>query len=139
DRIVNLRFRGAALDPAKRLRVAVNSYRANGGGGYPVLKNAPRLWHSAVPVRDLIEKSLAADSTLRLSRESNWRILPDYALETERPMIDLLVRRGVAPPAEVLRLGPREPAARGDLAYWLARAFGWRASRPSNAFADVPD
>src|SRR6185503_20197708 len=46
DRIVNLTFRGAPLDPGKHLRVAVNSYRANGGGGYPVLKTAPRLWHS---------------------------------------------------------------------------------------------
>lgn len=139
DRIVNLRLRGEALDPARRLRVAVNSYRANGGGGDSVLAAAPRLWRSTGTVRDLIESWLRSESEARLVVDSNWRLLPDYQLEPERPLVDLLVRRGVAPRAQVLRLGPHQPAARGDLAYWLSRAFEWRAARPSNAFADVPD
>ena len=71
--------------------------------------------------------------------DPGWRILPDYAASPERPLIDLLVRQGVAPIGEVLRLEPEAPALRGDLAYWLGRAFGWRAKRLSGAFADVPD
>lgn len=139
DRVVGLALGGEPLDPARRLRVAVNSYRASGGGGYPALPGAKRLWRSRETVPELIERWLAADSVRQLPAISNWRILPDYALEPERPMVDLLVRRGIAPREQVLRLGPREPAARGDLAYWLARAFEWRSERPSNAFADVPD
>lgn len=139
DRVVGLSFEGRPLDPARRLRVAVNSYRANGGGGYPVLASAPRLWRSTGTVRDLIESWLRSESTARIATQTNWRLLPDYVLEPERPAIDRLVRRGVAPPEQVLRLGPRQPAMRGDLAYWLARSFDWRARRASNAFSDVPD
>ena len=68
-----------------------------------------------------------------------WTVLPDYASLPERPLIDRLVREGVAPRDEVVRLGAGEPARRGDLAYWLARAFGWREKKRSGAFADVPD
>ena len=49
------------------------------------------------------------------------------------------MREGVAPREQVLRLGPDERARRGDLAYWLARAFGWHERKRSNAFADAPD
>jgi 2',3'-cyclic-nucleotide 2'-phosphodiesterase (5'-nucleotidase family) len=57
----------------------------------------------------------------------------------ERPLIDRLVRLHAVPREEVLRLEAFEPARRGDLAYWLARVWGWRESRLSGAFADVPD
>ncbi|MCC5022224.1 MAG: 5'-nucleotidase C-terminal domain-containing protein [Candidatus Synoicihabitans palmerolidicus] len=35
ERIVALRFRGRALDPDRKLRVATHNYRANGGGATP--------------------------------------------------------------------------------------------------------
>lgn len=64
---------------------------------------------------------------------------PDYAANPERPLIDRLVRQGLLPEGETARLYPNDRAQRGDLAYWLARAFGWRESKLSGAWSDVPD
>lgn len=138
-RIVNASLAGAPLPPDTVLRVAVNSYRANGGGGFEEIVRAPRAWSTSRGVRDLIADHLRRARTLGAAFDRNWRVLPDYAPAAERPLIDRLVRLGVAPRNEVLRLEPDEPARRGDLAYWLARAYGWREKRRSGAFADVPD
>jgi len=90
-------------------------------------------------VRAIIAQYMTSAGRLEGGFARNWRVLPDYASTPERPLIDRLVRMGVAPRAEVQRLEPDQPAQRGDLAYWLARAFGWRETRLSGAFADVPD
>lgn len=139
DRIVNLALGGQPLAADRRLRVAVNSYRMNGGGGFEAIRNARRV--SVIPrgVRDLIIEHIRAARALDGSFTRNWTVLPDYAPIPERPFIDLLVRQGALPRAEAMRVYPAEPARRGDLAYWLARSFGWRERRLSGAFADVPD
>jgi 2',3'-cyclic-nucleotide 2'-phosphodiesterase / 3'-nucleotidase / 5'-nucleotidase len=139
DRIINLALAGQPLAADRRLKVAVNSYRMNGGGGFEAIRRAPRL--SVVPrgVRDLIVDYIRRARTLDGSFTRNWTILPDYASLPERSSIDLLVRQGVLPRTEAMRIYPAESARRGDLAYWLARSFGWREKRLSGAFADVPD
>jgi len=65
--------------------------------------------------------------------------LPDYVGEPERPLIDRLVQAGGLPADEALHLYPDDKAQRGDLAYWLARAFGWREQKLSGAWSDLPD
>jgi 2',3'-cyclic-nucleotide 2'-phosphodiesterase/3'-nucleotidase len=60
-------------------------------------------------------------------------------LTVRRASIDLLVRQNVVPRSEAMRLYPSDAVRRGDLAYWISRAFGWRERRLSGAFADVPD
>lgn len=139
ERVVNLSRDGRPIDDADTMRVVVNSYRAGGGGGYRAIGKAPRVWSSPVLVRDAILELLRSHSSVEAARVPNWTIVPDYASTTERPLLDRLVREGVAPAEELLRIHPREPAQRADAAYWLARAFGWREKRPSGAFADVPD
>ena len=139
DRILNLRFHDAPLGAQQKLKVVVNSYRANGGGGFDELRTAPRLWSSPRGVRDGIVEYIRSTKTLEASFTHNWRLLPDYVSAPERPLIDRLVRQGVAPRAEVQRLEPDQLAQRGDLAYWLARAYGWREKQLSGAFGDVPD
>ncbi len=139
DRVLHLSFHDAPLDPGRRLKVVVNSYRANGGGGFEELRAAPRLWTSPRGARDWIVEYLRAAGSVDGSFARNWRLLPDYVAATERPLIDRLVREGVAPRAEVQRLEPDQPAQRGDLAYWLSRAYGWREKQLSGAFGDVPD
>lgn len=54
QRIQNLRFHGQPLDPARKLKLAVNNYRVNGGGGYTMYKNAPVITRSGEEIRDLI-------------------------------------------------------------------------------------
>jgi 2',3'-cyclic-nucleotide 2'-phosphodiesterase/3'-nucleotidase/5'-nucleotidase len=139
ERIVNLSWRGQPLAPDQKLRVAVNNYRLNGGGGFAEIARAPRLLAHGPEVRQALVDHIRRAGTLAAGTDRSWTVLPDYALSPERPLVDLLVRRGVAPKNEVLRLFPDEPARRTDLAYWLARAFDWREKRLSGAFADVPD
>ena len=139
DRILNLRFHDAPLGARQKLKVVVNSYRANGGGGFEELRRAPRLWSSPRGARDWIVEYIRSTKSLDGRFTHNWRLLPDYVSAPERPLIDRLVRQGVAPSAEVQRLEPDQPAQRGDLAYWLARAYGWREKQLSGAFGDVPD
>ena len=139
DRIRHLTLRGEPLDPERRLRVAVPSDRLNGGAGYELLRNAPRLPFEPRRVRDLLVSYIRRMRTLDGSFTRNWSLLPDYVAVPERRLVDLLVRERVLPTTEAMRLYPSEPARRGDLAYWISRAFGWREKRLSGAFGDVPD
>lgn len=138
DRIVNLFLGPEPLATDRKLRVAMSSYRA-AVGGFGVLRDATHLSMTEGMIRDLIVDYLGGHTPLGPRTADNWTLLPDYAASRERPLVDLLVRQKVVPPDEVMRLHPNEPARRGDLAYWLSRAFGWRAKRLSGAFADVPD
>jgi 2',3'-cyclic-nucleotide 2'-phosphodiesterase/3'-nucleotidase len=161
DRIVGLSWKGAPLAPDRVLRVAVNNYRMNGGGGFEDIRTAPRLTPPAsggraMPareIRDLIieelERSDLASGGARRGIESGplvasltpatWSLLPDYATAAERPLIDRLVHEGVLPDSEAERLRPNEPAQRRDVAAWIARAFGWSAATPAPASAGAPD
>lgn len=139
ERIVNLARRGRLLGPEERLKVVVNSYRLNGGGGFEEITRAPRLLERGPGVREALAAHVRRAGTLDGATDHAWTVLPDYAPFPERALVDLLVRRGAAPRDEVLHLFPDEPARRADVGYWLARAFGWREKRLSGAFADAPD
>jgi 2',3'-cyclic-nucleotide 2'-phosphodiesterase (5'-nucleotidase family) len=138
ERVRNLVFQGAPLDPGRRLKVAVNDYRANGGGGFENLRSAPRAWRSAGTIPEILADYVNG-KTLDGSFTRNWTVLPKHLRAPERPLIERLARFGAWPRAELMSLDPDEPARRGEFAYWLARAFGWRESRRSGAFPDVPD
>ena len=139
QRVTSMTFQGQPLAMDRKLRVVVNGYRLNGGGGFERVRAAPRIWRSSESLPRLIEDYVAAHAPLDGGYDHSWRLLPVYVATPERPLIDLLARQGAAPIAELLRLEADEPAKRGDAMYWLSRAFGWREKRFSGAFADVPD
>ncbi|MEO5616674.1 MAG: 5'-nucleotidase C-terminal domain-containing protein [Candidatus Eisenbacteria bacterium] len=124
DRIVNLRFQGAPLDPSRTLRVAVNSYREFGGGGFPAIRTAPRLWQSKRTVRELIAESLLEHPTLDAASLAGWTLRPAHAARPERAQVDRMVRSGVIPRDEVLALDGDRPVTRHEFLTWLSRAMG---------------
>ncbi|MEQ1832817.1 MAG: 5'-nucleotidase C-terminal domain-containing protein, partial [Candidatus Eisenbacteria bacterium] len=138
-RIVNLKWKGQSLDPATKLKVVANSYRLAGGGDYLPLRRARQVWKTNSTMPELLLRWVVEHPTLEVTGEPNWTLLPDYAGAPERALLDRLVRLGVAPRAELLRLGAAKPARRVDLVYWLARAFDMRSKKPSGAWRDVPD
>lgn len=138
-RIVNLAWKGKLLDPREKLKVVANSYRLAGGGDYLPLRRAHPVWRTTTTMPDLLLQWAGAKRTIGATGEPAWSLLPDYAGAPERPLVDRLVRLGVAPREEVLRLGGASPARRVDLVYWLARAFDMRSRKPSGAWPDVPD
>ncbi|MEV7771967.1 5'-nucleotidase C-terminal domain-containing protein [Kitasatospora sp. NPDC086791] len=51
-RIVNLSFQGKPIDPAAQFVLAVNNYRANGGGNFPHVANAKLVWSNSDEIRN---------------------------------------------------------------------------------------
>jgi len=139
QRVQHLSIGGHEVAPGDSFTVAVNRYRLSGAGGYSILAHAPVIGPDHGTVREAILTYLARSATVDATFERNWSVLPDYAGMPERALIDRLVRQGALPRAEAMRSFPHEAARRGDLAYALSRAYGWREKRLSGAFGDVPD
>ena len=76
QRIQNLRFHGQPLSPTKKLKLATNNYRVNGGGGYDMYKNAPVVYRSSEEIRELIIDWLEKNKTVPATPNNNWRIIP---------------------------------------------------------------
>lgn len=74
-RIVDLRFQGQPLDPARKLRLALNNYRRNGGGGYAMYQHAPVLHRDSTEIRDLIIDWVERHQELPTEPTNNWRLL----------------------------------------------------------------
>jgi len=81
ERIRNLTYKGAPLDPAYKLRVAINNYRYTGGGGYSVYKDLPVVERSSDEIRELIIDYLARTKTFPTEADGNWSIEPREALD----------------------------------------------------------
>ena len=77
QRIQNLRFHGQPLSPTKKLRLATNNYRVNGGGGYTMYKNAPVVYRSSEEIRELIIDWVERNKTIPVTPNNNWRIIPE--------------------------------------------------------------
>jgi 2',3'-cyclic-nucleotide 2'-phosphodiesterase/3'-nucleotidase len=76
DRIVGLTFRGEPLAPERKLKLALNNYRVNGGGGYAMFKGAPVVWRSGTEIRDLIIDWVEKHGSVPAEPTNNWRIIP---------------------------------------------------------------
>jgi 2',3'-cyclic-nucleotide 2'-phosphodiesterase/3'-nucleotidase len=76
QRIQNLKFRGQPLSLTRKLRLATNNYRVNGGGGYDMYKNAPVVYRSGEEIRELIIDWVEKNKTVPTTPNNNWRILP---------------------------------------------------------------
>ncbi|MFB8045636.1 bifunctional metallophosphatase/5'-nucleotidase [Streptomyces hydrogenans] len=79
QRIVNLSFEGAPLDPAARFVLAVNNYRASGGGAFPHVAKAEQLWANSDEIRNTIIQWVQAKGTVDPARFASvdWRLTQD--------------------------------------------------------------
>lgn len=75
DRIRHLSFQGQPLAPDRKLRVAVNNYRYNGGGGYTMFKDAKVLERSGTEIRDLIIDWVERHGTIPAEPTRNWHLV----------------------------------------------------------------
>ena len=74
QRIQNLRFRGQPLSPTRKLRLATNNYRVNGGGGYSMYKDAPVVYRSSEEIREMIIDWVERNKAVPTKPNNNWRI-----------------------------------------------------------------
>ena len=73
-RVVFLRRDGRDVPDDAILTVALNSYRASGGGGYPMWKSARRVAETG-NLRDLLIADARARKRLLLAADGNWSVL----------------------------------------------------------------
>ncbi|MFJ7148247.1 bifunctional metallophosphatase/5'-nucleotidase [Streptomyces sp. NPDC100445] len=64
SRIRNLTFQGAPLDDAQQFVLAVNNYRANGGGAFPHVATAKEVWSESTEIRTRIAEWVTAKGVL---------------------------------------------------------------------------
>ncbi|MFD7131446.1 bifunctional metallophosphatase/5'-nucleotidase [Streptomyces sp. NPDC059894] len=64
SRIKNLTYGGAALDDAQQFVLAVNNYRANGGGAFPHVASATEVWSESTEIRTRIAEWVTAKGVL---------------------------------------------------------------------------
>lgn len=76
DRILGLTYQGQPLAPDRKLKLALNNYRMNGGGGYTMFKGAPVVWRSGAEIRDLIIDWVEKRGSVPAEPTNNWRIIP---------------------------------------------------------------
>ncbi|EPH45310.1 putative 2',3'-cyclic-nucleotide 2'-phosphodiesterase'-nucleotidase [Streptomyces aurantiacus JA 4570] len=76
SRIVNLRFDGKDLDPKAEFVLAVNNYRASGGGNFPHVAGARQLWANSDEIRNTIISWVKAEGTVDPARFASvgWRV-----------------------------------------------------------------
>jgi 2',3'-cyclic-nucleotide 2'-phosphodiesterase/3'-nucleotidase/5'-nucleotidase len=86
DRIRGLSVRGRAVQPGDQFTIALNSYRAAGGGGYGLLNGSPVVYNHGENIRELILADLRGRRILRAEDYAmqNWRILPEAAARAAR-------------------------------------------------------
>ncbi len=75
QRIENLQFQGNPVAPAKKLRLATNNYRVNGGGGYTMYKNAPVVYRSSEEIRELIIDWVERNKEIPTQVNNNWKLV----------------------------------------------------------------
>ncbi|MEU8929511.1 5'-nucleotidase C-terminal domain-containing protein [Streptomyces sp. NPDC048409] len=76
SRIRNLTREGAALDDTARFVLAVNNYRANGGGAFPHVASAQEVWSESTEIRTRIAEWVTAKGVLdpRDFASADWRL-----------------------------------------------------------------
>ncbi|MFI9116142.1 bifunctional metallophosphatase/5'-nucleotidase [Streptomyces venezuelae] len=79
SRIVNLAFEGRPLDPAAKFVLAVNNYRASGGGAFPHVANAQQLWANSDEIRNTIIQWVKAKGTVDPGQFAtvDWKLTRD--------------------------------------------------------------
>jgi 2',3'-cyclic-nucleotide 2'-phosphodiesterase/3'-nucleotidase len=75
-RVLFLRREGREIQDQEELTVAVNSYRAAGGGGFSVWRKAPRVAESGRSIRELLVEDARRRGTLKLESNANWFLAP---------------------------------------------------------------
>lgn len=87
SRVKDLSFRGAPVQPGDHFTLAVNSYRAQGAGGYSALKGAKVIRRVDDEIRELVIARLRELGHIAPVTDHNWVVAPDveWAPAPSRP------------------------------------------------------
>ena len=77
SRVKELRFKGLDVKAGDRFSLAVNSYRAQGSGGYASLKGTKVLRTYNDEIRELLVERLRKAGTIQPATDRNWIVAPE--------------------------------------------------------------
>ncbi|MBA3469585.1 MAG: 5'-nucleotidase C-terminal domain-containing protein [Herpetosiphonaceae bacterium] len=79
QRVTRLQIAGQDVTAEQPLRIAINNYRASGGGGFAMFREGKILWQSTNEVRDLMADYVRSKGTLDPAaiNRANFTLVPD--------------------------------------------------------------
>ncbi|MEU8722905.1 5'-nucleotidase C-terminal domain-containing protein [Streptomyces antimycoticus] len=79
SRIAKLSFEGKPIDEKAQFVLAVNNYRASGGGNFPHVASAKQVWANSEEIRNTIIAWVQAEKSIEVSRFASvdWKLTRD--------------------------------------------------------------
>jgi 2',3'-cyclic-nucleotide 2'-phosphodiesterase/3'-nucleotidase len=137
QRISGLMYHGKPMDMTATYTLALNNYRA-GGGGFLGFKGSPIVYQSSDEIRNLMIQYVKDAGTIDPTVDNNWQLVPDYLYSQYRAAIDTLNRQSALSEFPAGAFVPNSTATRGDLAAIITGSYVSISSRThGSSFVDV--
>ena len=137
QRISGLIYHGKPMDMTATYTLALNNYRA-GGGGFLGFKGSPIVYQSSDEIRNLMIQYVKDTGKIDATVDNNWDLVPDYLDSQYRAAIDTLNRQSALSEFPTGAFVPDSTATRGDLAAIITGSYTAMDSRNhASSFVDV--
>jgi len=137
QRISGLIYHGKPMDMTATYTLALNNYRA-GGGGFLGFKGAPIVYQSSDEIRNLMIQYVKDTGTIDPTVDNNWQLVPDYLNSPYRAAIDTLNRQSALNEFPAGAFAPDSTSTRADLAAIITGSYVSISSRNhGSSFVDV--